>query len=436
MSQKGPGVYSLDGQLGVRAVISDAINAYIFNGVSTVGVALGAVKRIVNLKGAEALGINASYDANNKVLVYNMIKEYFRLQPEGILYFMIVAENQTQTNMIQTHLPLLLKSSEIWDNERIGVVSLKRNITDEEYTPVLVGGYWKDAMDAIEAWPAANDSLEAQGIFTGTIIIDGSFSGPHGGYTSTHTLAAPGCVLCVAQDPYLASWITPQYNKYADTGAALGVFANRKACESPGAIQVENPPAKFRAAGKVSITEKLTNRWLTARLSNGGTLNTLTPAEIDTLNSKGVFYFDKVNNYPGVYGVNNGTCTETTSDFAWPERFNIAQKAKHLAYQFFVPLKDKVVNINDGKLTQELVAYYENEATNAVLGQLLFENNISEFKGVEGAGVFLPQDYNFITGEHETDPGQNTAPETLKIRIALPIRGILRNIEIFVGLKA
>lgn len=438
MAQKGAQIYNLDGQLGIKVVVSDAIKGLITNGVVTAEYdTLGTVKRITGVKDAEALGINAAYDANNNCLVYESIKEFFRLQPEGILYFMIVDNEATQLDMIQTHWPALLASDVVWKNERISSVALKRNTMDDEYEPVQEDGYWDEVLDAINAWDTVNATLEQQGIYGGVVVLDGSYCDDTADLTNLRLLNnAPGCAVCIGQDPMIVNTNPDYFANYADTAAMLGIIAQRKACESMGALKIEVPPAKYRGQNTVSMTDTLTGRWMKSQLSNGQLLNELTPSEFDSLNAKGVNYFDRVYNYAGMYGVNGATVVEIVSDFAYIERYEILQKAKHLAYQFFTPLKNSVVDIKNGKLTEEKVAYLENEATNAVLGQLLFEGNISPYDGIEGAGVILPQDYNFITGEHETDPLQNVEPETLVVRMGIPIRGILRNITIYVGLKA
>lgn len=435
MAQRGPDISTLDGQLGVRIATSDAIKGLIINGPSTAQFALNEVKRFTRPEDAVAAGLNAAYDSNNKVLAYESVKEFFRLQPEGVLYVMLVAQNVTQIAMVQTHLPNLIKSPVVRTGERISSVALKRNVpTGFEATIAL--GLWSETSGARQAWAPVNAALEAEGYFCGVVVVDGSYAGAVADLPNLRAINdAPGVAVCIGQDPNVANR-DALFNKYADTAAMLGLIANRKAAESMAALQVENPPRKFRGQRVLSMTDTLQARWLRGALSNQVELSSLSATQINQLNAYGYNYFDRVNNFAGVYGVNGATCVELTSDFSYIERFEIIQKAKHLAYQFFVPLRNRVVDIVDSKIDPNFNAYLENEATNAVLGQLRFERNISEYQGVDGAGVFLPQDYNFITGEHESDPSQNLAPETLKVQIGVPIRGIIRNVTIFVGLKA
>jgi hypothetical protein len=435
MAQFGPDIQTLDGQLGVRIATSDAIKGLITNGPSTAGFSLGEVKRFTRPEDAVAAGINAAYDSNNKVLVYETIKEFFRLQPEGVLYVLLVAQSVTQIQMVQTHWPALIKSNVIRTGERVSSVSLKRNVPTGFEAQIALG-LWLEVPQARAAWAAVKNTLESEGYFPGVMIIDGSYAGPVADLPNLRAINdAPGVAICIGQDPAVAAR-DALFNKYADTGAMLGLIANRKAAESMAALQVENPPRKFRGQSVLNMTDTLQARWLRGALSNQVECSALTAVQINQINSYGYNYFDRVNNFAGVYGVNGATCAELTSDFSYIERWEILQKAKHLAYQFFAPLRNRVVDIVDSKINPNYNAYLENEATSAVLGQLRFERNISEYQGVDGAGVFLPQDYNFITGEHESDPAQNLAPETLKVQIGVPIRGIIRNVTIFIGLKA
>lgn len=435
MAQKGPSISTLNGQLGVESTTPDNIKGLIINGPSTSGFSHLAVKRFARIQDAVAAGFNAAYDTNNKVLVYETIKEFFRLQPEGVLYVMLTNQTVTQLTMMQTHLKNLLISPVIRAGERISSVAFKRNIATG-FEPSVVLGLWLEVSQARAEWAVVNTELEGMGYFLGTVVIDCSHAGATADLPNLRAINdAPGVAVCIGQDPAVAGR-DELYAHYADTGALLGLIANRRAAESIGAIQVENPPKKYRGLRVLSMTETLTARWLKGSLSNGDECSALTESQINQLNNYGYNYFDRVNNFAGVYGVNGATCVETTNDYAYIERWEVVQKAKHLAYQFFVPLKNKVVDLVDSKLDPDYVAYLENEATNAVLGQLRRERNISEYEGVDGAGVVLPQDYNFITGEHDTDSAQNLQPETLKVQIGVPIRGIIRNVTIYVGLKA
>lgn len=438
MSQKGASVYSLLNQLGNRLVVSDGVKALIVNGVA-VGeedmAALNTVYRFTRPKNAENIGINAAYDANNNVYLYQGIVEFFRLFPEGVLYVLIVEAGVTQREMIEVHRPLLMKSPVVKKNERISSTALRRNTMNIIAETSWVNGLWEEVDEALKAWKPANALLESQGIFTGTLILDGSYLGDITTLGNIQELYdAPGCAVWVGMDNYVLL-LSDYLANSADTLALLAMIGNRKACESPAALQVTNPPQKFFGQETLSMTDTLTGRWVLPRLSNGLIPSLMDDEDIEALNATKVCYCDGYHGYEGAYVINGSTAAPFDSDVTDIERWEIIQKAKHLAYQFFTPLKNKEVEIIDGKIEIGLHSWLENEATNRILGQLRAEGNISPYKGVEGAGVFLPRDYNYMTGEHDTDPDESVDPETLVVRIAIPIKGKLRNIVIYVGLK-
>lgn len=432
--QKSLQVTSLDGQLDGTKVERDNIKGLIFGGVSTGSYTLGQVKRLTKLSDAEALGLNAAYDSTNLVLVHQQIKEFFRLAPDGVLYIVGLAKATAQATMISTVYQTLIKGTV--NAERISTVALKRNPATA-YSGTAVNNIWNEITAAITAWQVASAALEAEGYFPGGVILDGSWMGTD--YVSQEDLRAnnggEGILCAICQDPNVATLLT-EYNRMADVATVLGLMAARKACESLAAPKLEKPNKKWRG-GIMSLTDTTFGRWVTARLTNQELTTAISTAQIADLVLKGYTFVAPYGNYKGMFGAGGGTAKELASDYSWIERYEVAQKAKHFAYQFLVPYMNTTIELKAGHLTEEAVAFFEGELTNAVLGVLLKEGNISEYVGVDGAGVFLPNDYNFITGAHDSgDSGLDVDPETLVIQIAVPIKGILRNITLKVGLKA
>lgn len=430
----GPQVYSLDGQLGRTVSVTDNVKGLIYGGVATGAMPLGVVKRITKLSDAEALGLTAGYDSTNKVLVHASIKEFFRLQPEGILYIIGCAKTVTQSVMISAMLPILLKSPEV--KERISSVALKRNPA-VDFTPTVVDNIWNEITLAITQLATTTAALEVEGYFVGTVLLDGSFCNTtYASYKDIRALnESPGCMVVIGGDFDLAS-VDVAYKYYADVASALGLLAQRKCSESIAALQVAKPPKKYQSAKTLSLVDTSVGRYNNPQLSSGELISAIPTTTITDLIAKGYTLYAPYGNTAGVYAGGGGSAKPTTSDLAWHERFEVLQKAKHYTYQFFLPLKNKSVELENGKLSTDVVAYLETEATNAVLGVLREEGNISAFEGVEGAGVFIPNDYNFLTGRHDSgDTNLDIDPETLKVQVAVPIKGILRDFTIYVGLK-
>lgn len=434
-SLKGPEVITLDNQLGVVSTVNDAVKGLIIAGVGLPEWALGTVKRITRLKDVEILGINASYDNNNQVHVHAVIREIYRLQPETVLYVMLIARNIFQATIVNTQWPQLVKSTQ--RGERISTTAIKTN-RPSTFVPVVENNVWADISITIPLWQAANDALESEGYYPGCLILDGAYFATDPAVTTLDLRAiggAPGVMVCIGQDAALAGagWNAGS----SAVGTLLGLVAMRKLSESIAAPFVEKPPKKWFGKPVVSLTDAAANRWIVPQLSNNIPVANLSSEVIQELINKGYTFMAAYGNYPGVYGAGGGTAVEAVSDLAFHDRYEVIQKAKHLAYQFFIPYKNRNVDLEGGKLSEEFVKFAENEATKAVIGVLRREGNISDPEKVEGSGVFLPNDYNFVTGEHDSgNPDLNVAPETLVVNIGVPIKGKLRNITIYVGLKA
>lgn len=431
---QGPQVFKLTGELGQNVSAADNVKGLIYGGVATGAMPLGTVKRLTKLSDAEALGLTPSYDSTNKVLVHASIKEFFRLQPEGILYIIGCARNTTQAVMISAMLPLLLRSDAV--KERISTVALKRNPA-ADFVPTVANGIWNEIPAAVTALAAALTPLEAEGYFPGTVILDGSFcTTSYAGYTDIRALnESAGCMVVIGSDYDLAS-VDAAYKYHADVAAALGLMAQRKASESIAALQVVKPPRKFQAARTLSLVDTSVGRWNNPQLSSGDLITAVSSAQLAELIAKGYTLFAPYGNTSGVYAGGGGNAKPLTSDDAWHERYEVLQKGKHYAYQYFLPLKNSTVELENGKLSSDVVAYLETEATNNVLGVLLEEGNISAYENDPEAGVFIPNDYNFLTGRHDSgNSALDIAPETLKVQVRMPIKGTLREFTIFVGIK-
>jgi len=89
------------GGLGRREPSTDMVSGLIASGVAVVGGAqLDTHYKLVEVKEAEDLGLDAAYDTANTILVYEHIKEFFRLNPDGELHIMLKAQADTFVNLV------------------------------------------------------------------------------------------------------------------------------------------------------------------------------------------------------------------------------------------------------------------------------------------------------------------------------------------------
>jgi hypothetical protein len=86
-------INKLSGGLGRRLPNQDMYSGLLANGVAVTGGAqLGTIYHLKGVSEAVTLGLNAAYDTTNTVLVYEHINEFFRINPNGDLYLMLVGQ--------------------------------------------------------------------------------------------------------------------------------------------------------------------------------------------------------------------------------------------------------------------------------------------------------------------------------------------------------
>jgi hypothetical protein len=94
-------ITKLSGGLGRREPNNDMVSALVANGVAVSGgVQLNTVYRLNSLNDAIALKIDASYDSTNNILLYEHIKEYFRINPSGELWLLVPAQSVSYADMV------------------------------------------------------------------------------------------------------------------------------------------------------------------------------------------------------------------------------------------------------------------------------------------------------------------------------------------------
>ncbi len=109
------------GGLGRRTESQDAISALVCNGVAVVGgVQLETAYVLASVEDALTLKIDSDYDITNKVLVYEHISEFFRMNPNGKLFMYVAAQSEAYAALVSDHAKDLLRLAE-GKIKRVGV---------------------------------------------------------------------------------------------------------------------------------------------------------------------------------------------------------------------------------------------------------------------------------------------------------------------------
>lgn len=360
---KGPVIQKLDGALGAKALNDDNIHGMCLGGVATAGYAtLGTVVKLIQESDADILGFTAAYDAANKVLVREHITEFFRLNPNGVLWLQVVAQTTTLTQMCDKTLAYVAKI--VTDSgKKVKSIGVVRNPATG-YTPTLANGLNADSEAAVLKAQELYDYFAEQNVFIDNIGVEGrDVNGTLSSIKDVRTMASPNVQMVIFQDPDVAA-LDALFAKYAAVGTWLGSVGIRRAEEDLGSIQVANNPDKTKTDYPISDVSK--SRYLKIAISKGTETKDLTPAEIQLLKDRGYVFADTYPEYSGVFISGSPTCTLITSDFAYSPNVRVWNKGARIAVKKLTPKINSTVELDDaGKLKSTTVTAWQEDVNNS-----------------------------------------------------------------------
>ncbi len=415
---QGPVISKLTGQLGRRSPGTDSVFGLLIGGVAAAGLALGVAARLSQLTDAEALGLNAAYDANNNVLVHHHIERYFAYHPDGTLWVQLVAQGTSMAAMCEvagsSPLRQLLTAEAVRGGIRkVGVVL---NPAAAPAAGAYANGLLADALAAIPKAQALLDELAATALYTDNVLLEGlvSAAATPTALPDLRTLASECVSVCVAADPaVLAATGRP----YADVGSALGMLSVRKVSECLGSVDVARRPATARPADTYPLTNTGRGYWLGAALSGGQPVARLSAADRSNLGAKGYLYAGSFRGLDGVFFNDSHTCTAASDDYAYIEDTGVWNKAARLLRAGLLPLFRGEVEVDDatGYLSAGQVAYYQSKGARAV-------RPMSADKEISGDPVVVIEPRQDVVGTG-----------VVRLGLGYVRRGILRRLEAAVG---
>lgn len=342
MAFKGPQINRLNGGLGRTNPPSDSVFGIVFGGVAVSGLAqLNQPYRLLSPEDAEVIGINSAYDANNEVLVYYHIKEFFRLAPDAELYIMLVEQSNTQTAISDTatgSLRTLILSNEA--ERKIKYLGIVLNPSGT-YAPTITDNIDADVLTAIsKAQELIDDLLESE-IFVDGIVLEGRNFGAS--INTAHNLRAlnKGNVsVCIGADKGVQE-LDAKYTGTASVGSVLGMLAIRQVNENLGSVDIINKPASKKGNESYSLSDGIV--WNSPILSGGTQVGTLTKNQIQDLTNKGYIFAGTYEGFGGVYFNSSPTCTAKSSDYAFIENNRVWNKAARIIRATLIPKMKSVL---------------------------------------------------------------------------------------------
>lgn len=267
------------------------------------------VIELTSILAAEALGFDAAYDANEAILLHYHIAEFFSLAPNGTLK-LIVTEIATAKAFFESATAKALIRANT-DIKRIGFV-------------YNADGVDLDMVAEINACQLFINELFLDKIYLNGIYLEARNVSKDA--ISRRTLTAGKVSLVIAQDPAIAS-LDAAYAHYAAVGSILGMRAARKVNENLGSVDIITKPNERKGEQTYPLTDSLRGLWLSAALSDGTMVSSLTNVEKNTLTANGYIYAGSFQGFAGVYLNGEPTCIAISSDYSTGENNGVWDKA-------------------------------------------------------------------------------------------------------------
>lgn len=341
----------------------DHISGLLAYGTAPGGWAVNSVpiRQLGSLKQAEDLGITSTSD--NKTIWYH-ISEYFRINPNSILYVGIYAAPSLPADYTYAQ----IKDIQDFANGKIRQIAVYVTI---DFLPTHLA-----LLQAIYADLFTNDSsplaiLYAANIKTVTDLAT---------LADLRALTNPNISVCIGQDGDAVGaglFALGGSKTISCIGAMLGTVSKASVHENIGWI------ANFNVAS---------TELAVPAFGNGQLAKSLTKAQLEALSNKGYIFVKNERGIGGTYFNDSHTCTPLSNDFNRIERNRTIDKAVRGVRAALLPQQNAPVRIDptSGKLAPEAIAYFTSLA-NRPIQQMEKDGELSGYK------VFIDPDQNFLT---------------------------------------
>ncbi len=380
-----------NGGLGRRNPSKDGVSGLLANGVSIVGGAqLNTVYKLGSESDALSLLIDESYDTSNGVLVYEHIKEFFRINPDGTLYLMLLPQNTSYKDMLD---PTIAANGVKLINEALGEI---RQLA-VAYNPTLAGN-WTDVDAAIINAQALAD-YAYNNFRPLNIILEGRYydvANP----VNLRLKNAKNVSVMIGQNLTVANNTSNPQSTYASVGTILGAVSKASVNENIGWVE------KFNVSGGGFNIAGI----------QGTAITSISQTSKDTLNDYGLIFFRTFVGFDGIYINDSHTCEPLTSDYAYIENNRTIDKAVREIRAYLLPKLNSPIDVDadTGKLSPEVVKSFETLGKKAL--ELMASNGeVSDFD------IYI-------------DPSQDVlGTSELKVQFTLVPTGTARKISVTIG---
>ena len=373
----GPKIIKGDGALGAIGANTDNVHGFAYGGAPLPDVGtydtFNVGVKLVQASDADAMGFDAAYDASNKTLVRYHIDEYFRLNPNGILWFLLT-DKATLTDVCNVG----NTDSGVYKLIVDSLKAVRTIIADiaivDGYAPHMTNGMDADVTTAIANAQVLIDAFRAENVFVDGIVLPGlALSATTSDWGDLRSLAAPNVMVCVAQDKDIADLVT-NYAPHAAVGTLLGAIGVRRVEEDLGSVTIENNPNN-NGNPDYPINNVSKGLWKRTALSSGTLCKDLSAADVrlivgyvdgtTVVPGNGMIMADEYPEYAGVYFSKGAACTDAASDYAYFVNTRVWNKAARLAVYKLTPKINSKVQLIDGKIGASTIADWQSDVNNS-----------------------------------------------------------------------
>jgi len=427
-------INKLSGGLGRRNPEQDMVSGLLFSGLETSSLKFDTIKRIASVEDAEALGIDESYDINGQSAYYQ-IQQFFRMNPSGDLYVMLVGtevygdtvkkamsmQEKANGNIRQMAIIFSGDTTFAQTKDALAIAQEQADLAYTDYMPfeiILEGKGFNAfveadspslallnsenvsvviAMDVEKAFEQKLIQQDTNKVYTlksgEELVLSQSSS-------DIYNVRDADGLLKKENQVVLEFVFNKSYTNTAAVGLALGALSKAKVSENIAWIE------KFNLTG---------NGFAKPGFVGGNEIKSL--GDLRTLNEKRYIFTQTHTGLAGVYFNDSHTCTTGTSDFAYIENNRTINKATRLLRTALLPkLASPVLVDIDGKLPQSVSKSFEDLCRNALEG-MVANQEVSAFD------VYV-------------DPKQNIlATSELKVKAEITPIGTARKIMVDLGFK-
>lgn len=309
MSFEGVIINKSEGGLNRSETATDAVMALVVCVKDPLENEPDTVYELNSLAAAVALGFDAANDANELILLHHHISEFFRLAPDGTLKLVVTTKETAKAFFESAEAKAIFRANT--DIKRIGFV----------YNADVLA---LDVVAEINACQLFINDLFADKIYLNGIYLEARNVAKTA--VSRRTLTAPKVSLVIAQDPAIAA-LDAAYSHYAAIGSILGMRAVRKVNENLGSVDIIVKPNARKGESTYPLTDVVRGLWLSAALSDGTLVSSMTDVEKRTLTANGYIYAGGFQGFAGVYLNGEPTCVAISSDYSTGENNGVWDKA-------------------------------------------------------------------------------------------------------------